>query len=87
MMLHNKYQSSRPYGFRQEYFSFFSLYKPIKNVTQDGAHFWPQGHNLNKIGRGLLVDATCQISRQRPGGLKQEGFSVCDLDMQQTKKI
>ena len=21
-------------------------------------HFWPQRHNLNKLGRGLLSDAT-----------------------------
>ena len=27
------------------------------------AHFWPQGHNLNKLGRDLLDDATYQISR------------------------
>ena len=26
-------------------------------------HFWPQGHNLNKLGRGALDDATHQISR------------------------
>ena len=25
--------------------------------------FWPQGHNLNKLGRGLLGDAKYQISR------------------------
>ena len=24
---------------------------------------WPQGHNLNEIGRGLLDDATYQIPR------------------------
>ena len=25
-------------------------------------HFWPQGHNLNRLGRGSLSDATYQIS-------------------------
>ena len=25
--------------------------------------FWPQGHYLNKLGRGLLGDALYQISR------------------------
>ena len=25
-------------------------------------HFWLQGHNLNKLGRGSLDDATYQIS-------------------------
>ena len=28
------------------------------------ANFWPQGHYLNKLGRGPLVDATYQISRR-----------------------
>ena len=39
-------------------FFMFSLYKPIKNVTPGAGHFWPEGHNLNKLGRGLLGDAT-----------------------------
>ena len=28
-------------------------------------HFWPQGHNLNKLGRGPLADATYQITGLR----------------------
>ena len=32
-------------------------------VTPGQGHFWPKGHNLNKHGRGLLGDATYQISR------------------------
>ena len=37
-----------------------SLYKPIQNMwTRSGALF---GHNLNKLGRGLLGDATYHIS-------------------------
>ena len=76
MMLLNKYRGSRPYGFRQEYFFQFFPYISLckQNVTRGWSHFWPQGHNLNKIGRGLLVDAACQISRQRHGSLKQEDF-------------
>ena len=82
MMLHNKYQGPRPYSFRQEYFFFFFPYISLCKKCDPGwSHFWPQGHNLKKIDRGLLVDATCQIPRQMPGGLKQEDFSVCDLDM------
>ena len=60
------YQISRLrlYGFRQEIFSMFSLYKPMSNMWPLGwGHFWPQGYNLNKLGRGPLGDATCQISR------------------------
>ena len=26
-------------------------------------HFWPQGHNMNKLTRGPLGDATYEISR------------------------
>ena len=63
MMLHTKYQGSKPCGLRLEEFFMFSLYKP-KNVTPGGrAHFWLQGYNLNRLGRGPLDDATYQISR------------------------
>ena len=59
MMLHNIYQGSRPYDFRQEDF-FISLHKICDPL---GGHYWPKGHNLNKHGRGPLGDATYQISR------------------------
>ena len=26
-------------------------------------HFWPKGYNLNNLGRGLLDEATYQISK------------------------
>ena len=35
----------------------------VKHVTPGVGHFWPHGHNLNKLGRGLLGDATYQISK------------------------
>ena len=31
-------------------------------MTLGQGHFWPQGHNLNKLGRGPLGDATYHIS-------------------------
>ena len=34
----------------------------MKHVTPGQGLFWPQGHNLNKLGRGLLGDATYLIS-------------------------
>ena len=34
-----------------------------KNENPGMGHFWPQGHTLNKLGRGLLYCATYQISR------------------------
>ena len=64
MMLHTKYQGSRPHGFRQEdFFMFFYIYAYVKHVTVGAGHLLPQAHNLNKLGKGLLGDATSQISR------------------------
>ena len=44
------------------------LHTKYQDSTQYGfrpgaGHFWPQGHDLNKFGRGLLDDATNQISK------------------------
>ena len=62
MMLHTKYQDSRPCGFRQEdFFHVFPISIYVKHVTSGLAHFWPQGHNFNKFGRGPLTK--CQDSR------------------------
>ena len=36
----------------------FSQYM-CKTCDPLGAHFWPQGHNLNKLGKGPLDDAIC----------------------------
>ena len=63
-MLHTKYQGSRHYGFRQDSFPCFSLYKTVKHVTPQGrGNFSPQRDNLNNLGRGPLDDATYQISK------------------------
>ena len=51
VMLHTKYQCSRPGGFRLEYFLIISLYKPMLIM-------WPRGYNLNTLGRGSLDDAS-----------------------------
>ena len=42
-------------------------------------HFRPQGYNLNKLGRGLLGDATYQISKLWALWFQR---SQCDLDTQ-----
>ena len=63
MMLHTKYQGSGPCGFKEEDFFMFSSYRPMLNMCSPGwANFWPQGHNLNKLGRGPLDDTTYEIS-------------------------
>ena len=41
-------------------------------MTPGWGQFWPQGHNLNKLGRGLLGDATYQISRLFAMWISQE---------------
>ena len=63
MMLHTKYQSSRPCGFRQE--DFF-MFVPITGW----AHFWSQEQNLNQFGRGLNT----KYQGSRPCGFRQEYF-------------
>ena len=70
MMLHTKYKGFTPCGFRQEDFFTFSYISLCKTcdppqVGGGGGHFWPQGYNLNKLGRGPLGDASCtyQISK------------------------
>ena len=41
----------------------FSLYRSMQNVTPGVDLFLAQGHNLNKLSRGLLGDATYQLSK------------------------
>ena len=61
-MLHTKYQGSRPFVLDKNIFSCFTIYKKayVQHVTAGRAIFWLQGHNLFKLGRGLLGDATYQ---------------------------
>ena len=49
----------RPCGFRQaDFFKFLPIKAYVKPVTPEAGHFWPQGYNLNKLGRGSLDDTT-----------------------------
>ena len=64
MMLYTQYQSSRPCGSDKKICSCFSrMLAYVKHVTAGRVHFSTPGHNLNKLGRDLLGDATYQISR------------------------
>ena len=57
-MLHTTDQGSRPHGFRREVFSCFPYISLCKTFDPQGSgHFWLQGYNLNKLGRGSLGDA------------------------------
>ena len=44
------------------------------NMWANGrSHFWPQGYNLNNLGRGRLDKAVYQIANE-PSGFRQEAF-------------
>ena len=66
VMLHVKYQSSGPYGFREEEFLKFLLWKTDKPqggaILNPGVKIWTKlvklHTNLNKLGNGPLGDAT-----------------------------
>ena len=63
MVVHTKYQGSSPCGFRQDFFSCLPNISLCKTCGPWSGPFLAQGHNLNKLGRGPLDDATYQISR------------------------
>ena len=62
MILHTKYQGSRPCSFRQEdcfhVAPYMSLCETCDFRGGGGGQFWPKGYNLNTRGRGILGDAT-----------------------------
>ena len=60
-MLHTKFQAPEPSDSGEEDFEVYFIFEP-KILPQQG-HFGPQGHHLNKLGRGPLGNATYQISR------------------------
>ena len=73
-------------------FHVFPISAYIKHVTPAAGPFWPQGHNLNKLGRDPLVDASYQISRLQTRRFlkfpsRKSIFSLCDLDMKRTRTI
>ena len=63
VMIHIKYQGSRPSGFKQEYFYVFNLEVNVNSVTFKMTPFWTHYHNLNKLGRIPMGDVTYQISK------------------------
>ena len=42
---------------------YFPIEAYVKHVSSRRDYFWPQGHNLNKLGSGSLGDDTYHISR------------------------
>ena len=56
---------NRGYTIIKKHFYFYRYLQKADDVPGDpgAGPFWPQGHNLNKLGGGPLVDAINQISR------------------------
>ena len=73
MMLHTKYQGSKPCGFRlEDFFMFLPIKTYVKHVTSGRGHFWPKGHILNKLGRGPLGVLHTKYQGSRPYDFRQE---------------
>ena len=59
MMLHTKYQGSRPCGFRQEdFFMFLPILVYVKHVNPGAGSFLAPGALFKKLVRGPQGDAT-----------------------------
>ena len=64
MMLHTKYQGSRPCGFRQEdFFMFLPILVYVKYVTPGAGSFLAHGASFKQLVRCPQGDATYQISK------------------------
>ena len=75
MMLHTKYQDSGLIVSDKKIFSCFSLcIANVNHVTLGRCHFWPQGRNLNKLGRGHQVMLQAKYQDSRSYGFRQEDF-------------
>ena len=70
MKLHTKYQGSRPYGFRQEYF--FNIFPYLRLCRECDPEM--ERHNLNKLGRSLQGVATYQYQDSSRYGLKKKSL-------------
>ena len=61
-MLYTKCKNCRPSSFKEKEFKNFFLLFLCSNLWPLGrGQFWPQGHRMSKLGRGLQEDATYQI--------------------------
>ena len=58
---------------------FINIQAYIKHVTPGRGHFWPKGHNLNKLGRGPRGDLHTKYQGSGPYGFRQEDFPCFSL--------
>ena len=77
-MLYTKYQGSRPCGVRQEdFFTILHISAYVKHVTPEWVHFWPQRHNLIKLGGSPLSVIHTKYQGSRTYVSRQEQFFQC----------
>ena len=58
-MLHTKFQASKPSGSEEEVLDYFSMYFYGLNLSPTAwGHVGSQDLHLNKLGKGLLGNAT-----------------------------
>ena len=61
-----EYQISKTLAFwlqSRRFLKVFPMLVYVKHVGSGRGQLWPQGYNLNKLARGLLDEATYQISK------------------------
>ena len=62
-MLHTKFQASKPSGSEAKKFKYFSMHFSDLNQEPPGmGHLESWDLHLNKLGKGLLGNATYQVS-------------------------
>ena len=60
-MLYTTFQAPEPCSSGEEDIYVYFIFE--HKIPQPQGHFGPQGHHLNKLGRGSLGNATNQILR------------------------
>ena len=67
-MLHNKFQAPKPNSSGEEVCQVYFIFEP--KTPQPQGYFGPQGHYLNKLGRGLLGNLLTKYQGPRPRAFK-----------------
>ena len=84
MMLHTKYQCSRPCGFRQEECFMFYHISLCKTYDTGRVHFWPQGHDLSKLGRGPRGDGYISNIKTLGNMVSDKKIFSCFINIQES---
>ena len=80
MMLHTKYQGSRPNGSDKKMFSCFSIFKPMKSMCPlGGAIFASRGIICKNLVEVHKMTIYTKLQGSRPCGFNQEVFFMFSL--------